>query len=125
VGPAPAFQVCGNGMNFTTCEVSIIGGNLFFGGVQIEKMIGTVLIAGVRVRENVKIEANVIADPEILFLQNNGVSGNLEVFKNTGDGTKLVLGNNVHQSLQCFENDPPFLASGNIAGNAQGQCLGP
>jgi hypothetical protein len=126
VGPAPEFQVCGNGMDFTTCEVAIIGGsNVFFGGIQIEKMVGTVLIAGARVRENVKVEANVIAAPEILFLQNNRVSGNFEVFKNTGNGNKQVLGNNVHQSLQCFEHDPPFFAAGNIAGNAQGQCVAP
>jgi hypothetical protein len=88
-------------------------------------MVGTVLIAGARVRENVKVEANVIAAPEILFLQNNRVQGNLEVFKNMGSGNKQVLGNTVQQSLQCFENDPPFFAAGNIAGNAQGQCAAP
>ena len=125
VGPDPNFQVCGFGMGFTTCEVAIAGGNVFFGGIQVEKIVGTVSIAGVRVRENVKVEANVVAAHESLFLQNNRVQGNLEVFKNTGDGIKFVLGNSVHQSLQCFENDPPFLASGNIAGNAQGQCVVP
>ena len=122
VGPDPNFQVCGFGMDFTTCEVAIVFGNVFFGGIQVEKMVGSVLIAGVRVRENVKVEANVVAAHEILFLQNNRVQGNVEVFKNTGDGNKQVLGNSVQQSLQCFENDPPFFAAGNIAGNAQGQC---
>jgi hypothetical protein len=125
VGPDPNFQVCGFGMGFTTCEVVIAGGNVFFGGIQVEKTVGTVLIAGVRVGGNVKVEANVVAAPEILFLQNNIVHGNFEVFKNTGDGNKFVLGNTVQQSLQCFENEPPFLASGNTAGNAQGQCAAP
>lgn len=123
--PAPDFNVCGFGMNFTPCEVLILGGNVFFGGIQVEKMVGTVLIAGVRVRENVKVEANVVDVPEILFLQNNRVQGNLEVFKNMGSGNKQVQGNTVQQSLQCFENEPPFVAAGNTAGNAQGQCAAP
>jgi hypothetical protein len=112
-------------MNFTTCEVAIVLGNVFFGGIQVEKTVGTVLIAGVRVRGNVKVEANVVAAPEILFLQNNRVQGNFEVFKNTGNGDKRVEGNAVQQSLQCFENEPPFFAAGNTAGNAQGQCAVP
>jgi hypothetical protein len=40
VGPAPEFQVCGNGMDFTTCEVSIAGGNVFFGGIRSRRWLG-------------------------------------------------------------------------------------
>jgi hypothetical protein len=120
--PAPLFNVCGFGIDFTPCEALIVGTTVEFGGIHIEKMVGSILMDAVTVRGNVKVEQNVIAAPELLFLQNVRVDENLQVLKNTGSGNKILLGNRVGQNLQCFENDPPFVAAGNMATSAEGQC---
>jgi hypothetical protein len=117
--PAPNFNVCGFGMNFTTCEVLIVFTTVQ-GGVQIEKMAGDIVIGALATSGNLKVEENVV--PEILLLQNSSVGQNLQVFKNAGPATKLVEGITVGQALQCFDNQPPFLAHGNAAAKAEGQC---
>jgi hypothetical protein len=121
--PAPQFNVCGFGMNFTPCEALILGTTLQEGGVHIEKMIGDVVVGRVDAPDNLKVEDNVIT--EILLIQNSTIGQNLQVFKNRGVGTKLVQSNTVGENLQCFENDPPFLGQGNTARQAEGQCATP
>jgi hypothetical protein len=118
--PAPAFNVCGFGMNFTPCEVIIAGTTVMGGGVQIEKMAGDVVIDRLLAPGNLKVEENAITG--ILLIQNSTVGQNMQVFKNIGVGTKLVQSNTVGENLQCFENQPPFVGQFNTAGNAEGQC---
>jgi hypothetical protein len=73
------------------------------------------------------LNGNIIAeDNEAIFFsrvaQNPLVSGNVQIFKNTGTAQKNVRLNTILQDLQCFENDPPFLGSPNVARKAEGQC---
>jgi hypothetical protein len=128
-GPAASadgvFNVCGFGMGFTPCEVLLAGVTVEVGGIQIEKMVGSVLFDRVRVPGNIKVEANVITGTEFLFLNNTTVDENLQVFKNTGSGQKQLQGNSIGQNLQCFENDPPFVVLFNTASQAEGQCAVP
>ena len=125
-GPAPNFNVCGFGPPRTPCEALVISTTVQEGSVQIEKVVGTVLVAGLSVKAgNIKVEENIVpvAANEILQIQNSRVDqGNLQVFKNTGTGMKFVDGNTVGGSLQCFENQEPFAASGNTADSEEGQC---
>jgi hypothetical protein len=121
--PAQELNVCGPGANFTPCEALIVGTTVELGGIQIEKMIGDVLIAAVTVQGNLKVEDNFISG--LLSIRNAAVAGNLQVFKNMGPGAKFVQGNSVGQNLQCFENEPPFVGQGNTAGHAEGQCAPP
>lgn len=121
--PAPLFNVCGFGMDFTPCEVLIAAVNVEEGNVQISKTVGSVLIQRLDVhRGNVKVEDNVIAAHELFFLDNSTVAQNLQIFKNIGPGNKFVQGNRVGENLQCFENEPPFVGRFNTAGQAEGQC---
>jgi hypothetical protein len=128
-GPAasafPVFNICGFGIDFTPCEVLIVATTVEFGGIQVEKTVGSVLIASSIVKGNIKVEANAIAAPEILIINDTTVDENLQVFTNMGSGNKLVQGNTVGQSLQCFENEPPFLAPFNAAAHTEGQCAVP
>jgi hypothetical protein len=57
-----------------------------------------------------------------LLVGRNTVGQNLQVYKNRGPGTKLVTLNSVSESLQCFDNELPFVGTGNFAQEAQGQC---
>jgi hypothetical protein len=75
------------------------------------------------IRGNVKVEDNFISPAEeFIFVARNEVEQNLQVFKNTGPGRKRVSENVVRQSLQCWENDPVFIGTPNVARDAEGQC---
>jgi hypothetical protein len=52
----------------------------------------------------------------------NTVGGNMQVLRNSGDGTKAVQGNNVARRLVCRDNDDPFVGTPNVAASAEGQC---
>jgi hypothetical protein len=71
---------------------------------------------------NVKVEDNVIPAPHRLFVQFNRTYQNVQVFKNTGTGTKFVNGNNASESVQCWENTQPFFGNPNTAPKLEGQC---
>jgi len=54
----------------------------------------------------------------------NIVGGNMQVLRNSGDGTKAVQGNTVARRLVCRDNDDPFVGGPNTAGSgAEGQCF--
>jgi hypothetical protein len=53
----------------------------------------------------------------------NTVSENLQVYKNTGPGTKQVIQNTAGQIVQCFDNSPPFIGGPNTAPKKEGQCF--
>jgi hypothetical protein len=117
-----------------TFAADVCGARLTHGNIQVEKSrVFDILIGGARCAEgfgagnvlekgNIKIEENFIMlgirGLEVL----DNVHGNLQVFKNTGPGLKTVQGNQVRESIQCFENESPFIGGPNIAREAQGQC---
>jgi len=53
----------------------------------------------------------------------NMVGGNLQVLRNSGDGSKAVQGNIVARRLVCRDNDDPFFGTPNVAASAEGQCF--
>lgn len=85
---------------------------------------------------NIKVEENIIAIGPYGFasglrIRNNtvggpptikGPGGNLQVFKNSGDGDKDVLENTIRQNLQCKENQLPFTSADNLAREFEAQC---
>jgi hypothetical protein len=57
-----------------------------------------------------------------LDLRRNIVTGDIQLFTNA-TGTKYVYSNRVNGNLQCKENTPAPVGSGNIvAGNKEDQC---
>jgi hypothetical protein len=125
--PAPSFNVCrGSDGNFTPCEVLILLTLVEQGDVQIEKMVGTILIEDLEVRVgNLTFQENSIEPTEVFRVTDTIVGGNLQVLKTTGAGNKVVVLNAVGENLQCFENDPPFVGQPNTARQAEGQCASP
>jgi hypothetical protein len=127
VALAPGFTGCASAVGIVTpCEV-FIDGVTVEGNIQIEKMHGTVWVtdsvAPNPIRGNVKVEDNFVSPvEEFIFVSRNEVEQNVQVFKNKGPGRKRVSENVVAQSLQCFENDPPFIGAPNVARDAEGQC---
>jgi hypothetical protein len=94
------------------CEVAMAGTTVRNGDVQVEKMEGSLFLSSSMIQNgNVKFEQNVIPNPtdDFLSIAFNDITGNLQVFKNKGPGSKLVVANNVGGNLQCKENDPPFV----------------
>jgi hypothetical protein len=130
-GPAPASTaatfICSGGGPFTPCEVAILGSTVG-GNVHVERMtgdiaIGDTLFLGLMVDTgNIKAEDNLIPAGNLFQIHRNRVAGNLQVFKNTGPGSKSVQFNTVREDLQCFENTAPFFGAGNTAQQSQGQC---
>jgi hypothetical protein len=121
------FFSCAFGGPFTPCEALVLDTTIEEGNVQLEKVHGTAWVSGnvllSAIRGNIKIE-DTFASPvaEFMAATSTTVEQNLQVFKNRGPGLKLVSGNTVRESLQCFENELPFTGAPNIARQAQGQC---
>jgi hypothetical protein len=111
----------------TPCEAVVLNVTVEEGNIQIERMQGDVVVRSVGVlspiRGNVKVEDNFTPAGQFLTVDFSDVAQNVQVFKNTGPGSKFVLGNTVRESLQCFENAPPFIGGPNVAREAQGQCV--
>jgi hypothetical protein len=128
VSVAPGFTGCASALGISTpCEVFIDGTTVEAGNIQIEKLHGTVWVtdsvAPSPIRGNVKVEDNFISPAaEFIFVSRNEVEQNVQVFKNKGPGRKRVSENVVQQSLQCWENDQPFIGAPNVARDAEGQC---
>lgn len=102
---------------------SVTGGTVVTAGnIQILKMnTGTIRIADVRVEQgNIQVEENVVSSS--LELVRNYVGQNLQVFKNTGSGSKVVRDNQVLQIIQCNENAAPFEGGPNDTPEAEDQC---
>jgi hypothetical protein len=71
---------------------------------------------------NIKIEDNVVPAAGQMVISENLGAQNLQVFKNTGAGTKAVNFNRAEESVQCYENAPPFEAFANTAPKLERQC---
>ncbi len=69
---------------------------------------------------NLQVFDNVITAGQ-LNISANSVREDLQVVKNSG--TTRVIGNQIGENLQCFENTPPPVSLGNFARDRQGQCL--
>jgi hypothetical protein len=121
----PGFPFDGLSVNVFVCGAQVTDGN-----VAVEKsrngtvVVGTQLEAcqGNLVAGNIKVEKNFIPPGEFLAVARNTVGGNVQVFENTGQGGKSVIGNVVRQNLQCKRNDEPFFGGPNTARKAEGQC---
>jgi hypothetical protein len=114
----PGFPFDGLSVNVFVCGTRLTDGN-----VAVEKsrngtvVVGTQLEAcqGNIVAGNVKVEKNFIPPGEFLAVARNTVGGNVQVFENTGQGGKSVIGNVVRQKLQCKRNDEPFIGGPSTA----------
>lgn len=124
----------GPGMPFGGLMVNVFvcGTTLTNGNVAVEKSRnGTVAVGspdpvcpGNEVaRGNIFAQENLIPASELMFVDGNTVGGDLQVFKNRGNGAKSVMGNVVREDLQCKENDPPFVGGPNVAAKAEDQCF--
>jgi hypothetical protein len=122
----PGFSFMGLSVNAFVC-----GARLSKGNIAVEKSNGTVAVGSALeacpgndvAHGNIIVQENVIPAPEVMAVSRNIVGGNVQVFKNRGDGPKTVMGNVVRENLQCKENDPPFVGGPNLAGKAEEQCF--
>jgi len=103
----------------TFVDAAIVQGNL---DILKNSSSGRVEVEFNQVGGNLKVEDNVIAAPGLSVLGNQ-VTQNLQVVKNTGPGPKAVTANTAGQSVQCFENTPPFVGGPNTAPKKEGQCF--
>ena len=95
------------------------------GNIIVEKLAGAFLIVDQNTIEagNIQVTENKIN--QWFFVRVNNVAQDIQVFKNTGPATGLkhVVGNIASQSIQCFENDAPFVGGPNEAPRKEGQCF--
>lgn len=121
-------------------EVAICGTTLPNGTIKIIKVTaeGTPPVSGIDLsptagclpptpnnvaKGNLQIEDNLLLGTAFLSITNI-VMQNLQVYKTGGlTGPKTVVGNTVGESIQCFENDEPFVGSPNEAKKSEGQCM--
>lgn len=118
----------GNGVQ----GVSVCGFTLPDGGILIEKINGGIFVGGPGCaafgggnnvgKGNIKVEDNFITPAFGLQVGQNQVAQNIQVFKNKGPGAKSVQGNTAAESIQCFDNDAPFVGGPNTAPKTEGQC---
>ena len=91
----------------------------------VEKLEGPFLIVDQNTTEvgNIQVMENRI--DQWFFVRVNNVAQDIQVLKNTGPATglKQVLLNTAGQSIQCFENDAPFVGGPNQAPKKEGQCF--
>ena len=74
---------------------------------------------------NINVFNNFITTGSSMQVAGNNVAQVIQVFGNTGTGTKRVTGNIAGQRIQCEHNDPPFVGTPNVAPEQQGQCAPP
>jgi hypothetical protein len=93
------------------------------GNIQVEKMNTGILIVTTRLEKgSIKIEENTTTSA-LFEVTSNSVSGNIQIFKNSGSASKLVSANIAGGAIQCFENQLPFIGGPNTAPTKQGQCF--
>lgn len=71
---------------------------------------------------NIKVEDTVITGLSF-DVSDNKVGQNVQIFKNIGGQPKTVVNNVVGESVQCFDNAPPFVGGPNLAPKREGQCF--
>jgi hypothetical protein len=109
IADGPGFFYGGSSLTVPQGNIHIIkNSNLVFANANI-------------VGGNIKIEDNINVDVGMFVFANN-VRQNLQVFKNTGTGPKFVQSNTAGESVQCKENQPPFVGSPNFAPKLEDQC---
>jgi hypothetical protein len=124
----------------TFIDAATVGGN-----IEILKNTGTLEVEFNTIGGNIKVEDNVVPAvytggppqpapggcglpsafliPINMSVVNNVLPrSNVQIFKNSGPGTKTVAGNRA-QTVQCFDNTPPFVGGPNFTTQAQGQCF--
>ena len=102
---------------------SVTGGTVLTAeNIQVLKMnTGTIRITDARVEQgNIQVDENVVSSS--LDVVRNYVGQDLQVFKNTGNGAKVVRDNEVLQIVQCKENTAPFEGGPNNTPEAEDQC---
>jgi hypothetical protein len=64
--------------------------------------------------------------PEAIAITDNKIKGDLQFKANKASfGVFSISGNYIRENLECFDNEPPFVGSGNFTrGEAQGGCAG-
>jgi hypothetical protein len=111
------------------CEAAV--GNTTVGGnVHILRMVGSVRVGSILMPAfgalfefgNVQVEDNFIPAGDDLVIAFNTIPHNLQVYKNTGPGSKTVS-NNTADTIQCFDNGPPFVGGPNAGVKEEGQCF--
>jgi hypothetical protein len=137
-----SIQIKEGGPHPVSIEALVCNNVLSGGNIQIEKMVG-ILVIGLPTRPpialacgnngntlekgNIKVEDNVVIagkpQSDGMDIDANRVRENLQVFKNRGPGVKGVRNNTVGESLQCFDNTPPFVGGPNVARDRAGQCF--
>jgi hypothetical protein len=123
----PGFPFAGLMVNVAVCDTVLAGGN-----ISVEKSRGGTIAVGTGFPDicggnelgqgNILVQQNVIPLGELFFVSDNEVGGNLQVFRNRGNGSKAVNFNIVRENLQCRQNEQPFTGSPNFAGKTEGQC---
>jgi hypothetical protein len=96
------------------------------GNIHLIKNSGSLFVRGNRLLGgNLKVEDNAVFF--IMFVFENDVRQNIQVFKNVnfGPGFKNVTFNTAGESVQCKENAPPFIGTPNVAPKLEGQCAVP
>ncbi len=110
-------QVCGTTVTKGDVEVSESGTDILIGSPSAVDCAGNTVSEG-----DMEIERN-FTDVEFVVEGNSIPFGDLEVKRNKGPVEKSVQNNTGGGELECYANDLPFLASGNVFGRVTGQCI--
>jgi hypothetical protein len=97
-------------------RVTITTNSQVTGDVQI-KQGGNARVVGTRVGGTLEVESNTGTH----FLSRNTVSGDMKVNANTGTSTTVQF-NRINGNLQCQDNIPAPVGTGNTASLKEGQC---
>ncbi len=104
----------------------VISGSSFGNSISLRKAedvnnpaAGKIDISGTYINGDVQLEDN----REPISLRNNEIVGSVQANKNVG-GVEIT-GNLIGNGLQCQDNTPAPVGSGNIAKQFQGQCPSP
>jgi hypothetical protein len=110
-----------NAVHRTGTGVSIRGGTIISGDLQIEKSdVSEIRVVDAVVSGNVQLVENHTGTS--LSVEMNRVRGDVQVFKNVGRASQVVRGNWSDQQIQCRENTGSFVGSPNRAADFEGQC---
>jgi hypothetical protein len=106
------------GLTLSKGNINVIKSN---NNIQIH--LNRVLNGNIKAEDNTanlffSVQANMVFDP----VRRTG--GNVQVFKNTGTGPKLILNNTARENVQCKENVPLLIGTPNftIQGKVEDQC---
>lgn len=128
-------EIAEGGPHIQFAEATVCGTTLPNGNIKIIKMTGTVSLSPARFcgRVNVLTKGNATVEDnditpfgfftKVLDVRSNSIAQNLQVFKNTGSNPKTVQLNTAGESIQCKENEAPFVGGPNTAPKKEDQCF--